>query len=255
MLEMVESLILQGSLKMKFKKKPFSLIFLLVSLLFGFSCVPIPMEEMEEKTDVVFNDFRQQFGSQGDGLEGTRDIRFGDRYYIENVILEIFGPSVRSSYGDQIYELVFKQQGTFGGACDYYAINYEEWSNSSGYRNPNKRNGCFQTDRSNSPIAKSNTVRAGYIIKLCEHIVDRNKAARDFAYNRAGINPSEDELSNQKVYDLYKLFYPIGRMPAGMKDVISEVNNTTELKTSGEKVEDWNSMLLAFCVSPGWQIP
>lgn len=228
-------------------KHNLSLIFVL-SLFLGVSCVPVEMQE-DEKSEVEFLDQREKEIIGGEE-EASRNLRMGDRIFVESVFKEVFGDSIVSSHWDQAYRLVYSKQGVFGGGCDLYEKNWEETGPAANnYRNPDWRNDCFQSFRNNSQVGLSTTVRAGWTIKFCEYTINRNPAAVAHAYNKAGVDPVNSALNMENYKKLHKLFYPLKPIPNRMEQQVGSMS------AADDQSESWDMLLLALCVSPDWQIP
>ena len=228
------------------------LSFILFVLSLGYSCVPVEVDE-DLKSDVQFEDLRVDFGiAKGDGVEARRAVRFGDRYFVESVLENAFGESVKTSWGDQSYNLIFKRQGVFGGGCDLYERNYEETGSAAGnYRLPEKRQNCFDENRITDQVGNSTVIRSGYMVKFCEYTLSKNNTARNFAYNKANIDPDSTEINPQNFQRLYQLFYPNRSLASTSQRVLKDMESGTDLA----REESWDVLLMALCVSPDWQIP
>lgn len=237
---------MQETLKMKL-----NFIFLFFILLNSISCVPVALEEGEEdEVSILFQDAREKYGKKKNTIEANRQLRIGDRFYVESVLKDIFGESIITAQGDQAYQLIYRRQGTFGGGCDFYSNNIEETGAGSGnYKTPDKRLNCFESPYNNSQVGQSTIVRAGYMVKFCEFTIERNPAAVGHAYDKVDIDPSSTAINMKNFSKLHKLFYPLETPNQKFSSLLKELNNDQDKK------EAWDTILLSLCVSPDWQIP
>ena len=223
---------------------------LFLLLLVNISCVPMSIDE-SEKSDVKFKKLIERFADE-QMIEAKSSTRFGDRYFLESVLLNAFGESIKTNDGDPLHNLIFKRQGVFGGGCDRYETNFEETgAGANNFRNPEKRQDCFSGNWDTSQIGKSTVIRSGYMVKFCELVIVNNQTAVDYAFNKAQIDPSETKIDSKSLNRLYHLFYPSRSIASGVELKLQKTINHPEFSNE----ENWKLYLLAICVSPGWQIP
>ncbi len=180
-----------------------------------------------------------------------------NRFYLQELFLDIFkndrypfaieqnGTSV-SFLERVVYENVTRKGTFLGGPCD---------PNDS-YTTQDCNGGV--ADAALPSFVDSNTVRASYIIQVCEQLL----SARDPAntHSNQGVFAVMDKIGaiNQEPNDtnltlLYQLFFRHEDPSSFYLQTLKELN--ADLKNQNESlVARWKSLTLMVCESPGWQI-
>lgn len=227
---------------MHLNQRMFKTTLLAIFLLFVSGCLPMSYKDLK-KGDLVIETNRKP-GSISDSEEiVSAEIRLGDRFYIESVFKSVFGPSYDSS--SIVTTNIVNQQSVFGGPCDFYERSL--LPNSRTLEKP--RSNCFDSNWNTEMVIGSTSLREGWRVRSCELVVKNNPTAVQYVFNRASIDSNNDSLSYEKVNLLYKMFYPVEDLPEA---VFQEIYAYDE---SIERTELWKSVLIAFCVSPEWQVP
>lgn len=214
------------------------------------SCVPMQYEEGEQ-SELSFEDKTRRPASEKKNTEeevisevSNLEVRLGDRYYIANVFKDVFGPSFNNS--SHVYTNVISKQGVFGGGCDLYERSLRGVNTTSV---ENAWHQCFDTNWNTDQSLKSTTLREGWRVRACELIISSNGTAVNHAFSKAQVDRNDDAYA-EGLNKLYQLFYPLEDLPKSTQ---------TEMLNWAEQINDtqefWESSLLAFCITPGWQIP
>lgn len=233
---------------------------LLATILILQSCMPGEYQDLE-KTDVIIEenesyksgdgDSRTPAGSD-DGSSVSISPQLGDRFYIESVFKNVFGPEV--SYANIVHHRIIKNQNVFGGPCDPYENLYKENYRGDGSRyytsinlNANCQSGVENTTKLH---LSSTSLRQGWIIRTCEDLLRYNSKAVNYALETAGALKSANfhgDFSYETVNNLYKTF-------TGVKDLDPSVHQVMlENKNGLSEREFWEATLMTFCISPDWQ--
>ncbi|MGZ3691333.1 MAG: hypothetical protein ACXVAX_07505 [Pseudobdellovibrio sp.] len=170
-------------------------------------------------------------------------LRLGDRFYIESVLNEIFGPSIEPITNKYIY----LPASSFGGPCDPYE---QVRIGSTRTELAEPRSLCPEgKGAANLPvIPSSQMMRQGYIAQACREITD-NLNAVNFALANAVKSINNNAPVNEKnVTDVFHLFYPTKQPSPEVVEALSKINSgKNETKT-------WSKILYTLCIDPAWQI-
>jgi hypothetical protein len=207
----------------------------------------LPQSNAPDKSGVL--EFSGQIKRSISSVNQTRTdaaYRGGDRFYLESMLMRVFGPSYDNS--SIVSNNISKKLTIFGGICDHYEHNLD---NNNRVEFPKLV--CHQ-DVAVSVLAPTSIIRTSWIINTCEQVINSNQTALTFAFKRAGINPDVDKYSAEKGDQIYKLFYPIGALSNDVS-LVYEQAYTKDLKLIGTNKEFWTIVLLSVCLTPEWQIP
>lgn len=214
----------------------------LTGLVLQVGCMPTDYGKLTE-SEVEFQDNRKPASEESSTLEASsRLVRLGDRYYVQAIFKNAFGPNY--DQGNIVYNSVMRQPSSFGGQCDMY----ERARN--GTTIENRESECFDPNWNTPQVIPSTPLREGWRIKVCEYVLKSNTTSVNYAFNKAGINANTDTMSDAKMQELFKLFYPSKRAPASLSNAFKESEAQFSTKRSM-----WEAALLSLCVSPDWQIP
>ena len=180
-----------------------------------------------------------------------------NRFYLQELFLDIFKnpnypfapeqPGSPITVLDRVVYENITRKGTFlGGSCD---------PNDS-YTTQDCNGGV--ADASLPAFVDSNTVRASYIIQVCEQLL----SARDPAntHSNQGVFAVLDKIGaiNQEPTDnslklLYQLFFRHEEPSYSYLQTLHELNNDLKMQKD-PLIARWKSLTLMVCESPGWQI-
>lgn len=179
-----------------------------------------------------------------------------NRIYMQELFLDIFKndkypyPTESGStitFLDRVVYENITRKGTFlGGPCD---------PNDS-YTTQNCNGGV--ADASLPSFVDSNTVRASYVIQVCEQLLSAPNPA--YSHLNQGvlavldkIGAVEQEPTDNNLRLLYQLFFRHENPSNEYLRSLKELNE--DLKTEKEPLlARWKSLALMVCESPGWQI-
>lgn len=172
----------------------------------------------------------------------------GDRWFISNVLLDIFGPSAHQV----VRENVIWVPESFGGGCDLYEmskIDYSNWEFLDSYC-PNLSTGIALKQPA---IKASSTVREGWLIRTCELLV-KNPSAMTYAVQRVK-QVTQDASANiainaNTISAAYHLFNPYRTPASEVVDKVLEFNNSN----SSSIEEKMQILILTLCIDPTWQM-
>jgi len=188
-------------------------------LVFLTSCqLAVPDEEGEVETSGATLPFENS---------AKPDIITGDRYFISNKLVQMFGES-ESGF---IYDKIRLAADVFGGACD--KVNPDE--------------ACTGADKGRT-YTNSSLIKSARMIQVCEHIIGTSSSF-DFFLNKASLNSSSD-FSKENLEALYRVVFPIKDVNQRFIDILYNQKQTSSLSTS----EHWKIAAMALCQSPEWQV-
>lgn len=145
-----------------------------------------------------------------------------------------------------IYENITRKGTFFGGPCD--PNDSHSTSNCNG----------GVADASLPSFIESNSVRASYVIQVCEQTLSaRNPAGTHFNQGilalLENINAVDTEPETESLTRLYQLFFRFEDPSTNYIQSLIELND--ELKQQNESlISRWKSIALVVCESPGWQV-
>lgn len=175
-------------------------------------------------------------------MEYRQNMQFGDRYYVTNVILDVFSIPERSPLGNYVKSLL-QYKIEFGGACDPYSISDLGYSDYE-----------FQDERCWGGIgivqaSISSPMRYSLTIKACEYLVNRKDDANINIRNKIYPEGVWKEPTAPDVQKLWNLFYTLDPID---KPTVEALLNIKTATTSHK--EAWDAIIVAVCSSPAWQV-
>lgn len=155
--------------------------------------------------------------------------RLGNRYFVANVLIDIFGPASR----EIINEEILSKPMIFGGACSIMTST-DRMSDDWGEACPRGL-----VDSKVAPFSNEKLQRMSIVEKTCLRLVQKEKTL-DFVYNR----------KNKDVIDIIKLFYPARNLNNNQIQIAKKI-----LKEKTDHKENFKELIYALCISEEWQIP
>lgn len=207
-------------------------------------CLPTAYKDLE-KGDLVIETNRKPGSVVTNEEFVVSEQRLGDRFYIESVFKNVFGPSYDTS--SLVRSNIILKQSVFGGPCDIYEASKKgEDTDVAEFANL----GCFDGNWNNDMIVGSTSLREGWRIRACEQVIASNSTAVTYAFNKAGVSTSDSvPVTYEKVNSMYKLFYPVDDLADAAYQEIKGHD------TSMGRTDFWKSVLVSFCITPQWQVP
>ena len=209
----------------------------------------------------------------------TYKARVGDRVYVSSVLADVYlkrasdtappvavpnsvssavklhlSPYITNNFGlaadkpilDVIEEKVLKQTSDFNGSCNMLEQDSSCITN-RGLTDERQQELALE---SISPVT---SVREGFRISACVDISKLDAAVKNVVFNVSG---AEDTAFDKSVHTdkIFELFYPAQIMADDAYGAVSDL--VDQMVASGEKnIDVWRNVSLAFCKTPGWQIP
>lgn len=194
--------------------------------------------------------------TEGTIFRGSTDsIRLGDRLFIKNVLLDIFGPSASSV----VDTLVATKLGIFGGPCDPRDI-YQTYGGGGGseIRAYNHINDCLNVDIEDtraSLLPPSSALRAGMVEKACLSLSFNATTLRYAAEGAGGTGATSRWPTTSDVEKVYQSFYPGRQTPIAVRDSLSTVVSGAQSRFPTSALEGWRYLFIATCNGGEWQQP
>jgi hypothetical protein len=170
------------------------------------------------------------------------DMVLADRYYLQSLFTNIFGPSAEAADSTKL----FLNAVEFGSPCDLY----ESYLDRDHKSLVNAMENCItiSATRVNARMMPLPTVaRQGLLTRACSDLV-QNPATMAHALARIGTGIPDSSDANVK--RLYRLFYRLQSPPtAGVVDSLQLILNYGGHPT----VNNWRSAFFTVCASSYWQ--
>jgi hypothetical protein len=165
-----------------------------------------------------------------------REVRFADRFFVKNTLMEIFGKEVEQI----INKNYFKAGKQVGGGCDIYEqVFYTE----TDLEDPDSECINGKTGRTFPHYPQNTLLRSANILKTCYEIIYQRSLSKDLM-KRTHSNIEKTSFSELA----FKEFYPYGGN--------DKLLNLIKAKKKGffEGTEDFSKKIFFdLCLSPNWQ--
>ena len=129
----------------------------------------------------------------------VKNLRLGDRFYIESVLIDVFGNSLRPV----TQKYIINSAGALSGPCD----NYEQvriGDKADSFADPHSACPGGKLATTIPTIGSSSLLRQGYIAKTCEEAL-RDKVAFDYVLNKIFVDSYFPRLCALKKMDIFLL--------------------------------------------------
>lgn len=167
-------------------------------------------------------------------------------------LTRIFGAN--DTLKDQIRTGIIANKESFGGACDPYRLySYRDCLNSKGATNLGLTQGTL--------TPPSGVPRMGYTQKMCHTLLNSDAALLQAVSSALGASVNYLVApSDANVRKMMELFYPARapEIPEGVVSAFGDIGRSVRANrtycSSASCYEPYRYVLLAFCVSPYWQV-
>lgn len=173
----------------------------------------------------------------------TKKMRLGDRFYIQSVLGEIFGPDSLPI----TEKFIFMQVNSFGGPCDVYEqVRIGETADALTDAHSFCPGG---SGSANLPMTGvSNMMRQGYVLQTCKLLTAESKTL-DFALSRVFTIEKIQLPNRENLITFFKLFNPESTPSDAVLTALSKIGaNGVDIK------KRWALILNTLCTDPTWQI-
>lgn len=173
----------------------------------------------------------------------TFSARYGDRVYVSNFLLSIFGEAGKNI----IEESIFKKPHVFGGSCDPYSQELKI-SKTKPFKIVGGNEKCVKNFFSEyvTPVFTGNTaLRSAALTGACRELVNCSDCLSN-AYLKAEVKNSE-EKSEENFYKIFSLFYPFSK-----KEHFENYMKALRNSSAGKK--ELSFYISLFCQSEDWQL-
>jgi hypothetical protein len=179
------------------------------------------------------------------GAAPTQQLLLGNRDYITSFFREIFTTAGQESSLDAILrEEVRPHLNAFGGACSMYSTLGES---DCTLQDPLG----LDTNDMALPIGQSSSAsREAWRLRACDRILDLPDAIAA-AISKIPNASSSGVPSSADISGAFDLFYP-GQVPDAS---VTGALQSLVAESAGNAHAAWQTLLLALCRSPGWQVP
>lgn len=195
-------------------------------------------------SDLVFEDINN-IGTKNDRAPANlgdvkAELNVADRYYVESVLLQIFSPTSAADKNKLQVEIIERPE--FGGPCDPYEPSE---TTTAAVEFPRLR--CLN-GISTVLTSTANPMRFSLTTKTCERLVSETtsftRAMSKIFGNGPIIAPNASSLSSA-----YSLFYQDENASSAITTALMDLS-----KKGSDANESWRLVLIALCISPGWQV-
>jgi hypothetical protein len=173
----------------------------------------------------------------------VKNLRLGDRFYIESVLIDVFGNSLRPV----TQKYIINSAGALSGPCD----NYEQvriGDEADSFADPHSACPGGKLATTIPTIGSSSLLRQGHITKTCEEAL-RNKVAFDYVLNKIFVDSPISEPDSESLQRAFSLFNPELVLNSKIKGKLLRIDHSNK-----NNRERWASIILTLCLDPGWQI-
>lgn len=191
--------------------------------------------------------------SNFNALTVSMNVRIGDREYIQNVFIDIFGPA-----SDNIVRPYILNQGTaLNGGCSQYEATYaDNVTINAALPIDDSRADCNLSIINLPVIGSENAIREGQRIQACEVVVN-NATTLFYLIDKVtevtnvqatfATNPTSTHIKK-----IYSKFYPAQEIPVEVLSGLTDIGASNALTTAKDR---FKLIALTICMSADWQIP
>ncbi|MCR9205369.1 MAG: hypothetical protein NXH75_12375 [Halobacteriovoraceae bacterium] len=169
--------------------------------------------------------------------------RYGDRVFVTNFLIDIYGEVSRKIVEKEI----FNKPSLFGGPCDPYSQTLkEDQKNRDSYKVLGGNERCikdFFPEYTTSIILENSVLRSSALSSVCKKLSLCEKCM-EFALKKIGLN-SEAPRTVENSKKVYRQFYPFSE---------SEFKSYEKIFIGNSK-HSWPFTFELFCKTEEWQIP
>lgn len=168
--------------------------------------------------------------------------RLADRFYLESVLMDLFGPEARAD----VDRYVLEPDSIMGGPCDVYE-QVKIGEKPEDVADPRTR--CFSGKRGMTipMVQKPNMVREGYILKVCTELSNKEATLKHFL-KFSGV-PEGAEAGAAEIALAFQAFHP-GRTPSSTVGGALRKVASVAAKSN----HSWAAVVKTLCMDPSWQI-
>ncbi len=170
-------------------------------------------------------------------------LRLGDRFFVQSVLVEIFGLNAK----EITYKFIITPASSFGGPCDIYeqvriGNNFDSFADKESICPGGKFAATLPM------IGVPSALRQGYVNQTCEVLTSNQKMVA-YTLSRIFEKNKIETPKNVTLVRAFQFFYP-EKTPSGkVLEVLMEIG------INQPSVENrWAKVLLALCIDPSWQV-
>lgn len=208
---------------------------LLISLgLFFCSCMPMPNAENKKLSFRAPNSLTEE----KERRDYAGELQMAPRHFISSTLVEAF--SAKGTASETYINTNVGRMVEFGGGCDQYEPSDTGVGNTLEYPEQYCYNSIGVVQKSTN-----NPMRYAIMTKVCETlVVDRLGDVRTKLFGATWPEPSTANIGK-----VWELFYQAEQIDNGVARALIDISKQT---SSNEKA--WQSIILATCMSPQWQV-
>lgn len=211
------------------------------------------MRAAEETTQLSVKDFDQDVDEDHNVTDKrvekgtTYEPVLADRYYIDQLLLDVFGPTARTADGGG----AAANAVIHGGPCSLYENHSIYSSSSAKYVIASTMENCGGSSGSLLVAEinpKASVTRQALLARTCTDLT-ANTTTFNFAMKRISEVATSDSVEDQ-VRGLYRLFYRTQPDPhQGLVDSL-----VIMLPATSPSLDDWRAVIYTVCMSSYWQV-
>ncbi len=238
-----------------FMCKSFNNLIIIVTILLS-SCVQNSETAVEtfENKNVSRRIASEKKKSDFEALSVQMSPRIGDREYIFNVLLYVFGPSADAL----ITSIIYNNSAAYNGSCSQYEAVYSAGGVplNGNYIIDDAKANCNNSSLNLPVVGTENSIREGARLQACEILVNNDNTLFYAIEKEVGtvanrttfsINPTSTTITK-----IYNRFYPGFAIDPVFLNNLLNISQSSQLTTSKDR---FKLVLLTVCMTADWQIP
>lgn len=221
------------------------------------SCVPTS-DQVPDSVQFTDKKLDRKIASENakntfNALSVQMNIRIGDREYIQNVFIDVFGTGADAL----VRPFIINQGPSLNGGCSQYEATYaDNLVVNAALPIDDVKVDCNLSVLNLSVIGSENVIREGQRLQACEVVVNNSTALFYLIDKVTGITNVQASFATNPTVDhikkIYSNFYPAQSIPSDVLTGLLDLGASTSLTTAKDR---FKLIALTICMSADWQIP
>ncbi len=169
--------------------------------------------------------------------------RLGDRFFIESILMDIFGPEA----AEITKKFIFERATIWGGPCDSYEqvrIN----AGPDGLTDPHSACPNGKGAASLPMVATPNLLRQAYMRRACSALIN-STSTMNIALSKIFPKGKTEKPEAKSLVAAYHLFHPALDPDSKILDALEQT-----AKKENDTLKQWSDIYFILCTDPKWQL-